>query len=222
MIAGADLLLGTTCAFAAALSPACTREVFLVLCCRATYNTVCAKMPHTRAVSLARVFVSAVAAACCSSIVSKLAHSDRLVPGWISVVPASILFAYKWGLLATLPVVAGGEYIAWRFHAWAIEAPRQDERVDIELAVENGRFVVIDNSAPPANVMNRMSSALLESTLPRQVPALSSTCDVCAEPVVADGRVLACNHVFHADCADSWFMLHSSCPFCDTSIIRLI
>jgi len=221
MIAGPDLLLGATCALAAALSPACTQDVLWVMCCRVTYNAVRAMMPHSRAISLTRVCVSAIAAACCGSIVSKLTCSTRLVPGWVAWVPASILSAYRWGMFATLPTVLVAEYIAWRYNALGLEAPQHNGRVDVEIAINNGRLVVRRNNVAPANEMNRMSSTFLESMLPRRALASGSVCGVCADPVSTDGRVLTCSHVFHADCADSWLMLHSTCPACDMPITRV-
>lgn len=42
-----------------------------------------------------------------------------------------------------------------------------------------------------------------------------NTCVICLEEVISRGHVyLACNHVFHRDCIDTWLNKNSSCPYC--------
>jgi len=40
-----------------------------------------------------------------------------------------------------------------------------------------------------------------------------SECSVCLEPLTG-GRKISCGHVFHVDCIEPWFRIHTTCPLC--------
>lgn len=44
----------------------------------------------------------------------------------------------------------------------------------------------------------------------------SSMCPICIEPFVLHCiyRKLVCNHIFHVECIDKWFVSETTCPYC--------
>jgi hypothetical protein len=84
-------------------------------------------------------------------------------------------------------------------------------REDLEMFEQN-----LDHVARVQSAYNNRRRARYQKRLVTRQEVLK-VCGICSEPFVMKELmgVMACKHIFHTDCLDSWLQFHSRCALCN-------
>ncbi|KAF4709918.1 hypothetical protein FOZ63_003230 [Perkinsus olseni] len=134
-----------------------------------------------------------------------------LTPIWITL---GILYQIRWqrggNVVFTSPEVDGV--------AVSSASPRA-RHGSLGLTTQERNRLLLETTSPPRPISDllREMEELDEDAGSSSAKADGLCCSICLSPYVDDdtlGRRLACGHVFHMACIDSWANKQSHCPLC--------
>ncbi|OMJ75206.1 hypothetical protein SteCoe_25719 [Stentor coeruleus] len=88
------------------------------------------------------------------------------------------------------------------------------------LAIETTAIANLAENIAEYNIISRPHrlSAYGYSLIKEVRMKTSEDCAICKDIIEILALELPCDHKFHSDCIEKWFLSHSSCPNCRTNI----